>query len=747
MIKQEKVLKNLPEKGEKLYQGTVKRIIYTSPEGLYTVFLLKVEETGENIIVTGEPLSLEPGNYVSVRGEFVRHPKYGKQFSASSIVPVKPVTNEGIIRYLSSGIVKGIGKKLAAKIVDAFGVQTFEMIKKFPDKVAKVRGIGKKKALLLKEALEKEETVQKTLSFLLSHGLSLNLARKVFLRFKEKTIEIISENPYILAECLKGVGFITADRIAIGLGFEPASEKRIRGAVLYLLERAKDDGHCFLTKAELHNQLLALLGVEYVPDLEKQLERLQEEGVIVIEKECIYLTPLYKAEEGVARFISERVSEKGEKLSSEEIEKALNDTQKELGIQFNAAQRLAVRLSLSKKVTVITGGPGCGKTTLTRALVNLLKQRNKTIALCAPTGRAAQRLAQACSDKAKTIHRLLKYNPAVHSFYYGAGMPLRVNEKLIDYLIVDESSMIDITLAFHLVSALPSSAHVIFVGDANQLPPVGAGTFFMDLVSSGKVPTAVLTEVYRQAERSSIIRIAHEINAGIIPAIAVPDGKTKTDAYLIPRSRPEEILSTLKVLLTRQLREQFGFKTEDILVITPTNRGPLGTITLNRYLQTLLNPRSNSMSEPFLEVGSEKIFIGDKVYQKVNNYDIHPDGVFNGDTGQVIDIDAKEQSCTVKLWDGRVITYTSGSLNQLGLAYVITVHKSQGSEAPCVIVICSTAHYIMLEKQLMYTAVTRAKKFLLIIGSKKALITAVRRSKALKRNSRLSEKIKEFSTC
>ncbi|MCB0320399.1 MAG: AAA family ATPase, partial [Bdellovibrionales bacterium] len=542
---------------------------------------------------------------------------------------------------------------------------------------------------------------------------------------------------------IRGIGFATADSVAIRLGMDPHSVERQKAGILFTLERSRTDGHCFLPTQKLLSGAHSLLGFPIHEDtLTLLLRNLEDDGDIVVEEDRVYLTSLSNAEMAVAEFVAHRCEPWEKPLVSEAIAlETLRRVQSDLNITFSEEQRSAVIAAMRYPLLILTGGPGCGKTTVTRAIVETFLAAGKVLALTAPTGRAAQRLSQVCNHPAKTIHRLLRFDPFSKKFYHGANAPLEVDGNLVDAVIIDEASMIDLVLAKDLFSAIPKNTACILVGDRDQLPSVGPGKVFGDLISVSKMPTVKLSLLYRRGESSTINEVAHQVNAGIEPSIPEPNGETRADAYFIPRKDPEEAAKTIEKLVSDQIPKKFDISPDDITVLTPPNRGPLGTISLNQRLQDILNPKSEFEDSLSLSGGELSLRIGDRVCQRVNNYQIDELGVFNGDIGHVVEVNSDLGSAVIELWDGRRIFYESENIPQLMLAYAVTVHRSQGSELPCVVLALHESHYTLLERQLIYTAVTRAKKLLVLVGSKRALFLGTKRSGSKTRFCSLTEKI------
>lgn len=730
------------EQEQAVLRGSVERVTFHNPENGYTVLKVKVPDEQELVPVVGTSHGVHNGAEIVARGRFTTHPKFGRQFSALSVVPVQPSSAEGLTRYLASGLVKGIGPKTAARIVRHFGGDTLEVIYQEPERLHEVPGLGHQKARMLAKAFQEQKAVKEVMRFLIENDISPLLAKRIHQRFGEKSVEVLRTDPYVLARELKGVGFVTADRIALGMGIEIDSIQRLKAGLFYALEKGRDDGHCYLPGETLCKKALVLLSVGEEVDLTPALEDLIAEGLVTVEENRYYLKQIDAAEQFVARFVSDRTLPlEKPRIGRLKVESALKKAGQELEISFSEEQRKAVVAATEFPLLLITGGPGCGKTTVTRALVKTFLIAKKRVALCAPTGRAAQRMSQVCHHPASTIHRLLRFDPFSGRFLHGPSTPLEIESEPVDLVVVDEASMVDIQLGKALLSAIPHSATLVLVGDKDQLPSVGPGRMFADLLSLHEVQSVNLSQLFRRSSTSTINDVAFQINAGITPDIPEPDGATKADAYFLERRDAESAAGLVESLVADQIPRKFGIPPRDITVLTPTHRGPLGTQALNERIQNALNP--SSPETPYLEVAGQPLRLNDRVCQRVNNYQLDDFGVFNGDVGSIHSVNQKDESLQVELWDGRLITYESGVLSQLALAYAITVHRSQGSEIPCVILALHDSHYTLLERQLIYTGVTRSKQLLIVVGSKKALALASKRSMASKRCTRLAERVRE----
>ncbi len=724
---------------EQVVRGVISRVTFHNPSNGYSVLQLSVAENSDQLTVVGTFYDARVGSNILIRGNYIVHPKFGRQLSANSITEIEPETPEAILKYLSSGVIKGIGPKTAKKIVKEFGADALRTIHQEPSKLAAVPGIGLHKADLIVQKLSTNREIQEIMRFLLEHNVSTKLANRIFERYGNTSVEVLKRDPYILAREMRGIGFLTADTIALNIGLTPDSPQRIRAGLYYSLEQASEEGHCYLNASSLALRARALLKLDDIFDLEPQMQALIQDDSVVREDEAIFLKHLQRAEQFVSRFVAQRIGQVQELLPDALVNQAIVSAAKALNVTFSVDQEEAVRRATRSPIVIITGGPGCGKTTIIRALVSVFTQAEKRVSLAAPTGRAAQRMAQVCSHPASTIHRLLKYDPHKRQFLHGISQPLAA-----DVIIVDEASMLDLMLAKDLFSAIPKNATLVLVGDKDQLPSVGPGRVFADLVAIKEIPIVSLSKLFRRSGESSINEIAQMINSGIVPNIPEPDGNTKADAYFIQKSEPEQASNLIEALFTEQLGKKFNFERHQITILTPSNRGPLGTVELNKKVQSRLNPVENSHVRAEIKLGDTIFRVGDRVCQRVNNYNIHEAGVFNGDVGDIKSIDTNTRSLVVELWDGRFVKYQDSDLGQLSLAYALSVHRSQGSEMPCVILALHESHYNLLERQLLYTAVTRAKQLLVVVGSKKALAIATKRAESKRRATKLKERIQKL---
>lgn len=715
-------------------EGAVERIVYSNEENHYTVAQLAPETPtargrAQPITIVGNLAALNEGETVRAQGHWTIHKQFGRQFVVEKFESVLPRTVVGIKKYLGSGLIKGIGGTFADRIVEKFGEQTLEVIDSFSARLREVDGIGPERAKRIKEAWAAQKSVRDIMIFLQGHGIGSAHAAKIFKQYGENAIVVVRENPYRLAKDIAGIGFRTADGIAAKLGIERDSIHRLKAGVVHTLERATDEGHICLPQEPLIEAARELLEAEIAP-VENAINLLAVSGDVIVEDGFVYLTGLYKSERGVATKVLDLRSARLE-LPPIDIDKALVWVQQQTHVALASAQQNAIKTALTSKLCVITGGPGVGKTTIVNSIVKILQAKNSKVLLAAPTGRAAKRMSEATGAPAQTIHRLLKYEPRLESqgFTHNERRPLNG-----DMIIIDEASMLDIPLAYHLLKAIPLTASVVFVGDVDQLPSVGPGNFLRDLIDSNRVPVVRLTEIFRQARNSFIITNAHLVNEGQMPVL---DSPQESDFFFIAEEQPEKVLATIKTLCGERVPNKFGFDPmRDVQVLTPMHKGLCGSENLNRELQSTLNP-----SGPHVQRLGRTYRVGDRVMQIRNNYD---KDVFNGDLGRIKRLDLVEQQVIVEMENigtTREIVYEFTDMDELLPAYAISVHKSQGNEYPCVIVPLLMQHFVLLQRNLLYTAITRGKQLVILIGSKKALAIAVRNDKTSARFSRLKERL------
>ncbi len=714
---------------EKL-EGTIERITYQNEKTGYVIARLQPKHRASRLrgrreltTIVGEIASINPGENVVLSGEWTNHPKYGRQFKVLEYRVVCPSTTEGIRKYLGSGLIMGIGPVSAKRIVRHFALVTLEVIEHHPERLIEVEGIGPKRVEMIRKAWEEQKEIKEVMLFLQSHNISTAYAVKIYKHYGEDAIQIVRENPYRLAKDVWGIGFITADKIARDLGVEENSPQRIEAGVRYVLNQASEKGHVFLPQEELVESSAEILKVpaELVP---ASIQALKESEDVIIENERVYLPPFFHSETGVAKSLTLLTGRSKLSPADQWIKGQIDSLEKEEGITFAPQQRVAIRKALTEPVVVITGGPGTGKTTITKAITRLCEKTGQRLLLCAPTGRAAKRLSEVTGKEAKTIHRLLEFEPQTMTFKRNERFPLGV-----DTLIVDEASMIDILLMHNLLKAIPRDASLILVGDVDQLPSVGAGNVLKDIIASGRAQVVRLTEIFRQAQQSKIVTNAHRINQGVFPQIK--NRKTE-DFFFIEEEDPVKVVEIIRDLCVRRLPDHYDYHPiEDIQVLCPMYRGETGAINLNRLLQESLNPKGQSYKR-----GSSELKVGDKVMQIVNNYNKE---VFNGDIGRIAEIDLECQ--TVKVTFDHLVSYDFTGLDELVLAYAISVHKSQGSEHKVVVMPITTQHYVMLQRNLLYTAITRAKELLVLVGTKKALVLAVKNNRVMERYTWLSQRL------
>ncbi len=715
-------------------EGVLERIVYINEENSFTVARLQVGRSPELVTIVGNLPGPNPGETLRLSGEWMVDPRFGRQFRVVSCVSVLPSTLTGIEKYLGSGLVKGIGPIMAKRVVTKFGLETLDIIEASPESLLEVEGIGQVRARRIGKAWQEQKEIRDVMVFLQGHGISSAYAVKIYKAYGNKSVSIVKENPYRLALDISGIGFKTADKIARNLGIDPASQIRIEAGILHLLSEMVDSGHVYYPQDKLGEAAASLLEVEQTRVETALLSLVTQRRVVVEaqrEEQAVYLTPLHTAEVNAARRL-QTLLQAPRQIFSIDVEKAIQWVQQAIGMELASLQQEAIRKTISGKVVVITGGPGTGKTTLLNCLIRILEKKNRRILLASPTGRAAKRLAEVTGKEAKTIHRLLEYSPKEGGFK-------RNEENLLDadLIIVDETSMVDILLLNHLLKAIPPLATLLLVGDADQLPSVRPGNVLQDIIASQTVETVRLTEIFRQAQESLIVVNAHRINQGEFPIVKPPEGR-KADFYFIESEEPEQALGLIKDLCSRRLPQAFHLDPrKDIQVMTPLHRGLVGVANLNAELQQLLNPSGQEIIR-----GGRCFRVNDKVMQTVNNYDKE---VFNGDIGRVVRLDSEEQKIFVK-YEDRVVEYNWNELDEMALAYAISIHKSQGSEYPAVVVPILPQHYIMLQRNLLYTAITRAKKLVVLVGSRRAIGMAVRNNRVQHRYTALADRLARSST-
>jgi exodeoxyribonuclease V alpha subunit len=720
--------------GQTMLKGTLSRIRFQSDNGEFAVCELERAD-GRKVTIVGNILSARPGETVEISGRWQTDSRYGRQFAIETIRPVPPTTREGIEKYLSSGFVEGIGPVLAERIVDHFGEDTLDLLDADPERITEVEGIGKVRGESIVSAWSEQRQVRSVMVFLQSHGVSPKFAIKIWKHYGDRSIQIVRDNPYKLAEDIHGIGFRTADAIALEAGLEKDSLARLRAGILYCLRQAHSDGHMYLPLGELKHRAVDILEV---PEdmLGAAIASLTQDDRVVVEPldagqpPAVFRAPAYRAEFGAARHLGQLIQAE-HWLSFGDLDQKLATIEREMGVELAGAQKQAALAIFGHKAVVVTGGPGTGKTTIIRAIVTLAEQLDRKVALAAPTGRAAKRMNEATGRDASTVHRLLEFAPGEGGFKYNEERLLDV-----DLLVVDEASMLDTYLLHAIVRALPESTALLLVGDVDQLPSVGPGNVLGDIIDSNSVEVVRLTEVFRQAEKSTIVTNAHRINRGEMPVAPTRDGDELVDFYTIAAKNPVEAQEKIIEMVAERIPNAFGFDPIDqVQILSPMHNGDVGCSALNQKLQERFNPGA-----PTLERGSKKWKVGDKVMQIRNNYDLD---VFNGDIGQISLIDKDTDEVWVN-YDGRRVTYGFADLDELVLAYAITVHKAQGSEYSAIVVPVLTQHYVMLQRNLLYTAITRAKELVIVVGSEKAVGIAVRNDRSQLRYTRLAARLQEM---
>jgi exodeoxyribonuclease V alpha subunit len=710
--------------------GVIERVTFHSPDSGFCVLQVKSGSRREAVTVVGNLSQVSPGEHIQASGEWQNTVEHGVQFKAALLTTTPPSTREGMERYLGSGLIGGIGKEFAKRLVAAFGDQVFDVIDHHPERLKTVEGIGPKRLQSILDGWAEQKAIRDIMVFLQSNGVGTSRSVRIYKVYGADAVPLISEDPYRLAREIRGIGFRTADEIAARLGIPRDSILRARAGVTFTLSQAVDRGHCGLARHELLRQAEEILEIGN-QILETALE-LEIEEQVLIEDQClgertVFLEKLWRAERAIAEHLLDLG--RGEaSWAGLDADVAIPWAENKLDVQLADSQRLAVKAALRSKVLVITGGPGVGKTTLVNAILTILTAKGVSVDLCAPTGRAAKRLAESTGRPARTIHRLLEFDPRLRAFKRNQDSPLEV-----DLLVADEVSMVDVPLMAALLEALPKESGLLLVGDVDQLPSVGPGQVLRDVIDSDAVPVARLTEIFRQAESSQIVVNAHRVNRGQMPNLDPPtDGLS--DFYFVEANSPEELHRKLVEMVARRIPQRFGLdpKTE-VQVLVPMNRGPLGARALNLVLQQALNPPR--YGEATVERFGSVYRVGDKVMQTENDYDRD---VFNGDLGEVVEIERDAQEVVLRFGDRRV-TYSFGELDQVMLAYATTIHKSQGSEYPAVVIPLAMQHYMMLRPNLVYTGITRGKRLVILVGERRALRKAVKADDADFRRTKLRE--------
>ncbi len=721
--------------------GVVERLTYHSEENGYTVARFKVPGERDLVTITGNFANIQAGQTLYVEGIWKDHPKFGPQFLVSQYRETKPATITGIEKYLGSGLIKGVGPVTAKRIVAHFGLETLDIIEHQIDRLVEVPGIARKRVQLIQTAWQTQKAIKEVMLFLQGHGVSTTYAVKIYKQYGDAAIEVVTENPYQLAIDVYGIGFVTADAIARNLGIAPASEFRYRAGTLHVLGEAGEDGHCFLPQGELVTRTVARLALpDYVPKPDQVLFLIQQmvndeqvirtdEPVEAYQDYACYHPSFYHSEVKLAQRLQQLLARPvavDEARVQGWIERYIERT----GMPLSAEQRRAVEIAAGQRVLVLTGGPGCGKTFTTRTIVALWKAMGKEIALASPTGRAAQRLSEMTGEEAKTIHRLLEFDPKRMKFKRDAENPIPAQA-----IVVDEASMLDLFLGNSLLKAVALDAQLLLVGDTDQLASVGPGAVLQDIIASQQVPVVRLTQVFRQAQASQIVSNAHRINRGEYPQLEPVSDTPQSDCLWLGAPEPENGVQAIRDLVTDLLPALGINVARDVQLLCPMTRGEVGTRNLNAVLQQLINPPSSAKAE--LTRAGMILRVGDRVIQKVNDYNRE---VFNGDLGTITAVDTEEQEVTVA-FNERLATYDYADLNEITLAWAVTIHKSQGSEYPVVILPIYMQHYLMLSRNLIYTGLTRAKQLAIVVGPKKAIGLAVRQVRDRERYTLLAQRL------
>jgi exodeoxyribonuclease V alpha subunit len=719
-------------------RGQIERITYINEENSYTVAKVKVYGRKDLVTVIGNIVNPTPGEIISMKGEWGNHPKYGEQFNVVFCQSTTPATVYGIEKYLGSGLVKGIGPVMAKRIVKKFKEETLNIIESDIARLADIEGIGRKRIGMIKKAWDEQREIRSIMIFLQSHGVSSGYSAKIYKQYGNESIQIVKENPYRLATDVFGIGFVTADKIAQNIGFARDSELRAEAGILHVLHEMTDEGHVYYPYESLIEKCKEILDIDreiivkaigtiagdqriVIEDLNHDIEAFRENH------KAVYLAAYHVAETSLSARLK-TLLHAPQAIRKIDSGKAVQWVQEKLVIVLAEKQVEAVKCVSDNKIVVITGGPGTGKTTIINAIIRIFSIIKARIMLAAPTGRAAKRMTEATGHEAKTIHRLLEYSMKKGGFQKNGDSPLDC-----DLLIIDETSMIDTLLIHHLLKAIPFHATFVLVGDVNQLPSVGAGNVLKDIIESKAVPVVELNEIFRQARESSIIVNAHLINEGKMPNLKSSQDKLD-DFYFIEQEDPQKVMELIIHLVKERIPKRFGFNAiDDVQVLTPMHRGIIGASNLNIELQNALNPGDEGVRR-----FGRLYKVNDKVMQIANNYDRE---VYNGDIGRIISIDEEAQEVTVSM-DDREIAYDYSELDELVHAYAVSIHKSQGSEYQAVVIPIHTQHYILLQRNLLYTAVTRGKKLVVIVGTRKAMAIAVRNNGTQKRYTLLNERLR-----
>jgi len=723
-------------------QGRIEKVLFSNADNGYAVLVLRCSSNADmqDITAVGTILSPRVGETLIVHGTWIEHQRFGRQFQIKRHETVIPTSVEGLERYLGSGLIKGLGPDLAGRIIKKFGHNTLEILDSDPDQLLKVSGIGKAKLAGIKDSWSQQHGIRNLMLFLQEHDIGPGVAARIYRRFGANSLSAVRDNPYCLATEVSGIGFITADQVAMKLGFSRSNPKRIKAGLLYVLHEFSSDGHVYAPRDMLLQRAADILEAG-TAELTSAINALALRSEIVVEpagarltdsdsSECVYPAMLHSCEQQISIRLRE-LQKASPARQHKKMASLLDAVERTLSFKLSKQQAQAVLRVFETRVQVITGGPGTGKTTIVQAVLQLALHEHLNVMLAAPTGRAAKRMTETTGREAKTLHRLLKYDFQSNTFEHNAGNPLDCG-----MLIVDEASMIDTYLMYQLLCALKPGTALVLVGDVHQLPSVGPGNILADIINSSVVPVAELTEIFRQAQQSRIVMNAHRINSG--SGLLEHDGSDRlVDFYFVEKEDPDAVLKSIIEITAERIPARFKLNPmHDVQVITPMHKGLIGTENLNRELQQILNP-----GYVILERGSRSFRAGDKVMQVKNNYDLD---VFNGDIGILTDASAEKKNALV-MFDDRAVSYDFSDLDDLVPAYAISVHKSQGSEFPAVVMPLLTQHYIMLQRNLLYTAVTRGRRLVVLVGSRKALALAIANDKPRLRYTGLCERLRETS--
>ncbi len=710
------------EETKDFLDGVVERIVFESPESGFIVGRLRMKNSPDLVTFVGNLMALSPGETVRLWGRWVDDQRFGRQWRVDRFQTILPTSVDGIKKYLGSGMIPGIGRKYAERIIDIFGVETLRVIDEEPERLLKVPGFGRKRAKQVREGWAAQKAVQSIMIFLQGHGIGPAMAQRIYRRYGNAAVAIVRDNPYRLATEIHGIGFRSADAVAMEVGISKDSPRRLEAGLLHTMQQSSLKGHVFSERTELFEEASRLLEVD-VALLDAPLKTLSNDTHLVLDNDDqhVYLKALWDAETGAAELLSRLMRTRANDVPIK-TEKAVEWVEKHNGIALSPEQRDAIRTAIHSKVMVITGGPGTGKTTVLNSLLTIFEKKDVRILLAAPTGRAAKRMESATGKPARTLHRLLEFSPKLGGFLRNED-----NKLSADLIVLDECSMVDIELLHHFLKAVPVRARVVFVGDVDQLPSVGPGNALMDLIASQAIPTVWLKTVFRQAEASGIVANAHRINSGQYPEF------NDKDFFFVERKEPAQALETIIELVASRIPKKWNLDPlRDIQVLAPMHRGDVGVSGLNEALQNALNPDGAPLPR-------QKFRKGDKVMQMRNNYDRD---VYNGDVGVITVVDEETREVEVAFED-RAAIYPFDELDELALAYASTVHKAQGSEYPAVVMPIVSQHYVMLQRSVLYTGITRARQLVVVVGEHRALRAAIANTRVTRRNARLAERLKE----